>query len=567
MLHAISLISLGLVYQTPIKLDYVATPLKTVLADVEGQTGLKLSGGPLANQPVIVSVKSMTSKVFLDQLAKALDAQWEMQGDTLRLSRGPGQVRAAQDRESAERATWLKDAMLKVADRKKESEDWSDAAIQKRKDEDDRRRAEILKNIGGDGNMVIDVVGSSGISPADLFVVEAMRRTPTNLLSSIQPGQRVVFSNFPNRMQRTLPYASSKIAEFVKAYNKLAIQTPAETGSATIRLNDSRSPRGKAQINGVAELLMIAQRYGDLLQITVLAVGQTGDILGRGMATLSPPALADGVVPDFAKGEAVLSEASKKLVRALQSGSAQQNTFGFQLDIGGGVTGSFETAESASPGVALPKDLQAQLSQPATNEPLATFPSEVMKQTSELTGKDLIAVLPDSAFATLAKRLATGKIKIADLYKAAPHLGVTISGSDVIVVTPRVQAQADRTNINRVELQSLLTGFVKNGYSRLDDVCRYSLKMPEPVDTNLDSVLLRMVSPIIAQQLSPHQLGHYRLYGALTPAQKQVDRNQVAIAYTQMDAIQKSLTEGVIYRAGGMQMFGDGEMMMVTARS
>ncbi len=563
MLHAISLIYVSTAYQTPLKLDYVATPLKVILADVERQTGLKLNPGPLANRPVIAKVSAMTSKPFLDELARALDARWEMDGETLRLSRGLGQIRVAQDKESAERAVWMKAAMQKIVESKKEGEDWSDAAIQKRKDEDDKRRAEIMKGVTGGGrDMVIEVVGTSGISPADMFIAEAMRRTPPKTFASIQPGQRVVFSNFANRMQRSLPYVSSKFPDFVRAYNRMATQ-PADT-TPGIRFNDARSPRGKEPINGVAELLMIAKRYADMLQVTILAVGQNGDILGRGMATLSPPAVADGLVPDNIKGEAVLSDDSKKLVKAIQSGTPSNQSFSFQLDLGGGIMGSFATAESTEHPPTLPKDLQTLLSQPATNEPLATFPSEVWRQTADLNSRDLIAVLPDSAFATMAKRLATGKIKIADLYKAAPHLGLEVSGTSAIVVTPRVQAQADRTNIDRNALESLLSGFVRNGYSRLDDVCRYSLKMPEPVDTNLDQVLLKLVSPGVHSQLSPHQLGHERLYGALTPGQKQADRNQAAVSYVQMDATQKALTEALVYKAGEGQMFGEGQMLMVT---
>jgi hypothetical protein len=89
--------------------------------------------------------------------------------------------------------------------------------------------------------------------------------------------------------------------------------------------------------------------------------------------------------------------------------------------------------------------------------------------------------------------------------------------------------------------------------------------MPEPVDTNLDQVLMRMVSPDLLDTLSPHLLNHVRLYGAITPNQRQADSMRAAVSYSQMDNSAKSLLEALLYKAGGFQMFGDGEMIMVTS--
>ncbi|MEQ1821259.1 MAG: hypothetical protein ABL949_01995 [Fimbriimonadaceae bacterium] len=567
MLPAISLLSLSLAYQTPLKLDFSASPLKTVLIEVEKQTGLKLNPGPLGNRPIIVHVKSMSSRSFLDQLASALDASWEPLEDTLRLSRGPGRIRVAQEKEAAERAVWLKDAMAKVIERKKDSEDWSDVAIQKRKAESDKRHESIANGVqGGNADMQIEVFGTGGASPADLFLIEAMRKLPVSALAGIQPGQRVVFSNFPNRMQRGLPYSTNKIPDFVKAYNLLASQPAADTG-ARIRINDPRNPQGKPPITGVAELLMVAQRYGDMVQVTCIAVAPNGDVLGRSSTSLNAPARPDAKVPDFASGEVVLSEKSKKIVRAIGSASDSIQTMGFQLDIGGGVSGSFAVATTpAAPANApLEKDIKELLSKPATNEPLATFPAEVWDQVGDLTKKDVIAVLPDSVFVKLGRRLASGKLKVAELFKIAPHVGLAVNAGETITVTPLVQADADRTNIDRAALEPLLVGNLRLGYSRLDDISRYSLKMPEPIDTNLDQVLIRMVSPDLLETLSPHLLNHVRLYGAITPNQRQADSMSAAVAYTQMDNTAKSFLEALLYKAGGFQMFGDGEMVMVTS--
>lgn len=550
-----------------VTLESKAAPLSTILQIVSAQTGLKLEAGALKDVPVIVRVADMPAKQFVDSLAKVLDAEWSKLGDQFTLVRGPGRLRAAEAAEAEARVSWVVEAVQKFIADSAASTDWSDAAIEKRIKEDAARKAKLLENIRGAGdNMRISLVDSGASSPGMLVLIEALKKLPAKALAGILPGQRIVWANTPTRMQKQLPYSTASLEAFVKAYNKVlaANRSMAESAPENVRVETPLSKRGDP-LTALPKLIVIGQRHEAGLQVSALIVGPQGQILDRPQAWLGSPVIPSGTVPEGIGGEATLSDASKKLIQGLRADTTQNsNQVQFQVSLGDNFSGSIG---NEPPTRVLPEGVAEILASPQTNEPMSFFVSEVLLQMAASQKKNLIAHAPDMSFAPFMAKLAGGRMKFADLFQNGPALGIELTMGDAILVTPSNWAQAERSKVNRTELGRLTGAVVKKGYATLDETCRYALAMPAWAATNLDALWLAAICPAEHAKYSANQNVFYKMYGTLTPAQRQANAQRVAILANQMSAQQRSLLEEIVYRPGGPQIIGNGQMMTTSVVS
>lgn len=534
-------------------------PLKSVLAQISQQTGLALDAGSLKDLPVIVKVKEMPTKAFLDRLALVLDADWNRTGSTFTLVRGPSHIKAAETVEIDRRSQWVQEGVAKYLKDQAAAEDWSDAALDKRLKEDAERRQGILDKMqGGQEGAQIMIRDSQAVSAASMILHEALRKFPARTLAAVAADQRVVFSNQPTRMQKQLPYVPATLDAFVRVFNRIVGANKA-TGSPTGSGVKFDTPMSKAEfIQGIAKLLVIADRVGDALQVSVKVVGLQGQILDEGQAFLGSPRPGVGTAPADATGDILVSPTSKGLIQAFQTNEDGGNQFQFSIRL----DNSFGSLNSAPPAKPLAPEIAKILSDPVTNEPLSFFVSEALLQLADARKKDLIACVPDSALGTFAVRLNGGKSTVADLYKSAPSLGILIDEQDgVLLITPENRAAADRTRVNRTEFGRLVASLGK-GYATLDEIARYALAMPAWNDRNLDALWLNAYSPNTSARYETNQNVYLKLYGSLTPSQKLVSSRRSIILGMQMSQQQRALLEAIVYQPGGPRMLGNGSMMM-----
>lgn len=558
----LSLAAQGLGQETAptVTLETKAASVQSVIDAVVKQTGLKIEAGTLKDWPVIVRVKNMPAKAFLDTLGKVLDAEWTRLGDTVTLSRGAHRLRIAEAAEAEARLPWVTQAVDKYLKDTLNASDWSQQAIDKRLKDDAAKRAELLSTIKESGdNMRISMIDNESVTPGALVLNEALRKLPAKSLAGILPGQRIVWANVPNRMQKQLPYVPGSLDPFVRAYNRVleANKALADAAPQNVRIETALSKRGEP-IQAVAKLIVIGQRFGDGLQVSVLIVGKNGEVLDRPQAWLGEPPTPAGIAPDGISGEAVLSEQSKNLIRAFRTETTGTNQMQVQVDLGDNLDGSLG---NDPPLRILPQGVAAILSNPVANEPMSYFPSEVLLQLAQSQDRNLIGYLPDASFGAFAQKLAGGKMSFADLFRNAPSLGLAITEGETITVSPANWAQADRSRVNRAELGKVTGAVAKRGYASLDELARYALAMPRWSDENLDAIWLAACAPVEHRKYSANQNVFYKMYGSLTTPQRQPAAARASIMANQMSAQQKLLLEEIVYQAGGPQMIGRGRMM------
>lgn len=539
-------------------------PLKTVLAQVSQQTGLALDAGALKDLPLIVKVKDMTTKTFLDRLAQVVDADWNRVGSTFTLVRGPSHIKAAEAVEIDRRSQWVQEGIAKYLKDQAAAEDWSDAALDKRLKEDAQRRQGILDSMqGGQEGAQIMIRDSQAVSAASMILHEALRKFPARTLAAIGADQRVVFSNQPTRMQKQLPYVPATLDAFVRVFNRIVGANKA-TGNPTGSAVKFDTPMSKAEfIQGIAKLLVIADRVGDALQISVKVVGLQGQILDEGQAFLGSPRPGAGTAPADATGDILVSPTSKGLIQAFQTNEDGGNQFQFAIRL----DNSFGTLSNTPPAKPLTPEVAKILADPVTNEPLSFFVAESLLQLADARKKNMIACVPDTTLGTFAIRLNGGKSTVADLYKSAPSLGILIDEQDgVLLITPESRAAADRTRVNRTEFGRLVASLAK-GYATLDEVARYALAMPAWNDRNLDALWLNAYSPATSARYDANQNVYLKLYGSLTPSQKLVNSRRSIILGMQMSQQQRALLEAIVYQPGGPRILGNGSMMMTATET
>lgn len=544
--------------------------VQSILAEASKQTGLVLDSGQLKEWPMIVKVKEMPSKQFLEDVAKALDAEWTKSGETFVLSRGLGQERLALAKEAEERIPKIKKSIDEYLKENTGGTDWSDAAIDKRVKADQDKREEATKNLRGnvgDQQMTISVMDSSSVSPANLFLIEALQKIPVQTIASVAPGDRLVMSNNPTKMQKPLPYRSAAIDPFLKAYNKLvgANKAQADSNPSNVRVESPLS-RINQPIQNIGKLLVTIMRGGPGVQVMVVVVGPNGEILDRPQAFLEVERNASGPTPEGVTGSIKLSDTSLQLVKFLQSAPAgPSRQVSFRISMGDGQMGSLGDEPTGLP---LPEALVPIFSDPVEHEPMSYFVGEALTQLADARQKNLIAYVPDSAFTAFARRLNSGRLEVADLYKGAPLLGISITDEDRILVTAANHAEAARTRVNRGEFGKLIGAITKRGYASLDEICRYSIVMPDWERDNLDAKWIQAFSPATALVYSNQQTAFLRLYGLLTPAQRQASMQRVRLNVNQMSGQQRKIVEKVVYQFNGPMVMGRGAMtIMSTVRS
>ena len=235
----------------PITYRTVAVPLHQALDDISKRSGITLfASEELQDEPVIVSVKGVSTQELIDRIAFTVDAQWkERSKSEFELYRSEARSQQLQDATVADRTKKIQLA----TDRLKKTiapSDYTELGLEKTA----RSLAGALQTLDEDAvakRGFIDARQAETIltrSPAHHFLIGLMQLLPVADLAKLDPGQGIIYSTSPTTGEVALPDGTADLLEeFVREQNLFAeafarIRKNAHPTSATAWMNDKVAP-------------------------------------------------------------------------------------------------------------------------------------------------------------------------------------------------------------------------------------------------------------------------------------------------------------------------------------
>jgi len=261
---------------------------------------------------------------------------------------------------------------------------------------------------------------------------------PAAQLAQMDLGQRVVFSNRPNRYQKLAPNATQKVLSVLGSQYKSGMQSALKQAQDALKQAEAsgNSPRGMSErLQGLAQMadrevakyLVVVTRNGLLTySIQVQMLDQNGMNMG-----------GRGTFLDLSRGL----------------------TANVPFDVSPGATNSPNATILALMGSDRPDinmvtpEVRAQLNDPVTHEPWAPAGEVILGALPQ--GQNVVISFPDEVFTQIAGLLGRGEVKSA---LSNPQLATT-QENGWITISPAVRWHSWNTRRDRGEVKSVFAAF------------------------------------------------------------------------------------------------------------
>jgi hypothetical protein len=495
-----------------------AVPLKEALKGLSETAEQTLTcAGVYKDEPVILSIDEKPLSEVREALALTFGGKWVREGRGLSLHTDnkidrQENATAFQQRTKdlqAARTDWLE---------KNEQQGWSAQAASSVVQAEYERRQKMVDQIKGNlpagGNAVptLTMLGGNTPSPAKTALRALVQKLSIQDLASIQPGQRVVFSDKPTLKQKSLPIGAVAIGpEFVRYHNAFAAAVAGLGGGGQIdgvnvlgSMDFSTKPVARA-----GKILAAVQRPAtnpSALTISLKIAGPDGLIIGSADMMLLPPPedFQKALLPKIdglAEGVVKLTDIGQQVISALAQGGSLPSTGSSNrmvMRTGGATVRLLNTDMPEAKGV--PAGLRAMMSRPDRSEPLSWYVADAMIQTAQHRGVSLCALLPDDAFVEFAERLAQGDLALSQVPAIAAKSGAHISeGQGWLLASAPQHKQARTQRVDRPALGALLGVLDRQGYVRLHKAAEYAAVAP--LKPSIDKALTALFSEPLGEMI------------------------------------------------------------------
>ena len=543
-----------------------------VLKAITQQTGVSVTANPgLRDVPILVSVKDVPLDELLDRIALVTGTKVEKRDYGLLFVADKDARKAQADREREWTEEAFDRAKQKLSANNKLPDRWTADAVDKIVADDQAMRERLtaqlsnLENVRGNRTMVFDS-RMGGMSPARSSAFRVLDALPADVLASVGPGDRVVYTTRPTRMQKRMPFLTSRIVrDFVTNHNLLASRSSRAPSDPSIEIVGSVG--GTAPIQGVSKMYVILSRgqQTQSVQVQVKFADTNGLFVGESSL---------GVAPDFgtareersSEGKVIeLSQMSRDLavIMAQETSSPSSNREVFQLATWGG-SGTFQLISSGSSSLPkkIPDALMKALVDPRGNEPTGFYIAESFIQAGAATGKNVVAAFHDGLLPSLAQKLVQGKLTTGGLIAASTGLGLNVEQDDEwLTVSPIWASSARATMFDRKEASKLFGRIHSRGFATLDELADYSFS---PVTgtprKSLDLVYMSLINKDVADQFGMYvnsNLDMLRLYGSLPADMKRSEGEDIQVPTNRLMGKAKGFVVRVAYRPmGGFSFVG-----------
>jgi hypothetical protein len=523
-----------------------------VLKELSAQSGVYLASDPVVgNIPVLVSVTDASVLDVMNKIAVAVGGELKEENGGWRLVNSD-RLRREQ---AAKELGWVVQAFDRAkkqmaANGSASPDRWDDATLDKLVSAAQERQRALQERLAASSRegQRIQVFDSSTVSatPASSSARRALDQLPSSVLASVLPGDRIVYSSAPNRMQRRMPFNITPIVnDFVYNHNLLAKRAQDLPNNQNMTIVGGLTPG--EPIQGVAETHLILSRgyRSTTISVEVKFYDRNGLMIGQGSSSITPE-YTSPAQSTSGEGKVIeLSELSRQFAQLMAQETASPSGARNMMRIAtvDGGTGAFVTLGSGESSLPkqVPDDLLAFLTNPEKNDPTSLYVSEAYMQVAKAEGKNLVAAFPDRTVRDMARGFVAGNVTTKTVLGSSGAYGLTVEETEGwLLVTPTWADNTRKTNFNREQTGKLLRSVNTRGFATLEELADYSfyitLGLP---DRPLDMVYLGLVNKDTASTLDEYvgfSLDLLRLYAVLPPQMKRAAGEQVQAPFRTLGA-------------------------------
>lgn len=486
----------------------VAVPVRTAVEELAKQTGLKLVvSKQIAEEPLILRLENVPPQEAMDRIAAAMSAEWEQDPEGIRLTRSPSLLRKLAKDRIARRMERFNKSVDRLVAAFRQAPDWTEEqalALAKK-----QHALQLSAERGDSGeHAAMGFLEIEEQTPSYRLFARLLPAMNLEPIAAQNGNSRLVFSSSPNRLQRALPQTALSAAELAMAEQDRWTMAMEEVRPSNEPIDFVREPQDRKP----AKVLLTARTFdhNGIAGLEVAVYNATGEILYQSSTMLGADfgmwqrlEVADQKLEQDAKDEPSIS---------LSALSQELLTKGLA-----GVVGTRAPKEEPPS-----KELMGILLAPDTVDPLSLAASEMLLQTAEAKGLQLVAYLDDAMAAVPIYFTKKETIKPSVVLARTTSLGRTeVEVADGwMIARPQEPLTALETRTSRKALARVLNAAHKKGYVTLEDLATFALSRSE----GGEGTLFRLyVQTILGQDqsLPGNEWELLRLYGSLYDHQRQ----------------------------------------------
>lgn len=524
-----------------ITLTQKAAPIDVVVEEIAKQSGQAIKVSPaMKGEIVLVHVKDRPVKQLLDELAKATTGMWTQESDALTLIPDTAQRRRQAIAVDQKRLEEVRKGIANFTPMLK--------AI-----EDNEKEEPNMFGRDSTGTIVVAMLG---------------RYLPSEPIAALKSGERIVFSSAPNGTQRLLPNAGSVnhlLADWIKARNtQIRTQMNDPEMSALGELSEAEREMMK---------LFMRRSMGRTTPITtapakLLLIVECGESMYQFITGGDPSITLKAVIYD-SQGEAILtssigldgdSDWSTPAMPIDEEDEGEEDVPPGKEDKGTPIKFSEETTKlmSVTGGDALldrrggdPEAMEI-LANPDKYEPLAYSVSEALMAVADAKKLNLVAALPDEAMG-LTPFFSEGLTveSVSDDLESSGFLNVATENGTMVISAKNADF-SQRSRANRVELAKFINKVRQDIVPSLDDLAALAASTEDPFSNTVSSRLFMLFAPGTLSTGFGGQVPWkvIRLYGQLSPGQRQAMRSGQPISFGSLSAAQGATVRQLLFGTG-----------------
>ncbi len=448
----VSTTSLAQSLSTNVEMHQRAATLDRVLGALSNQSGFRFEASPsMANEVLLVDVKSVTLGELTTRIAAATRAEWHKTDASWRLQRTNSDVRGLLQLEMAAMAPRYADAIKQLRARVASEPVYTKADVQK--------TIATMKQMRSGTVAPSMRLAQPSSNRALATVLEAL---DPKVFAQIVPSGRAVFSTVPTRAQERLPNRvlnslKSFVAEmalYQQAMNEVEKPQPGDDPNQRriMRFGSVGNVTGDASL-GIGKAVLVAGRQGSSpdIQLRLFVADPNGNSLGSGFTVLSPKSLPAAESGAPIKLSPLALEVAKATLATEQRPGGATRIMAISTSPGG--TPTFITSGGDSGGKRAIGDLRTALLQPDTRDPQSFGTTEAILACGAASNANVVAWLPDTSFMPLQRQLAREKLSVDALLAHPGVFDLSFElGGGWLVGTPARPVSAIESTVNRASL-------------------------------------------------------------------------------------------------------------------
>ncbi|HEY3779678.1 MAG TPA: hypothetical protein VGL56_01245 [Fimbriimonadaceae bacterium] len=523
-----------------ITFDEQAGTADHVLQDLSKPSGIQLkTSREMAKEVLLISVKDAPSAELLKRIATVTSGQWVEQDGELRLVADQGAREKERQAEIKEKAAAIRNGLTEMKAK-------LDPPVPKPGD----------KLASGDDEVAILALEGKGQSLAEYFVSQL----DPDALAAMGKDDRMVFSDSPNSLQLRLPeLAAGRMDDFIKEHNQMAQEMHKQMEQQSQQL-----PPGTQEIMDMmgtdsmfssisgppAKMILsiespgsgMAMFGGNMESATLRFYDSNGKVIFTDQGEIpnageSPTTMMQeaGIIPK--EGAKIPPKASKKLELSPLSKEFQKLSIAGEMRSGG-------KAPIMTP------ELKGHMLHPETYDPLSYAPTDAFKEIAADKQEQLVADLPDS----VSDGFAADDLTIEDCLTNMQN-DVSIAHKDGwMQVTPKQHTSARFERLDRRALAILIAAAQAKGLASLDDLSAYAVSNEAP--NLLRGVATTYMMLFVPGSIEMSMMGGnndwktLRLYGLMSPDQREALKNGTPMPYGSFSLDQKQIIQSMVYGSG-----------------